>query len=174
MVESQAAELSEEIMLNAILFGHQQMQGVIQAIKELAAEAGKPAWDVKMSASELDASVEQEMIQSVETSLIEAYQVPEKFARKMRLEEIQESAIAQWLDEEKGITTKAIQVVLANLEEKIVRGRILSGEPRIDGRDKRTVRPINILVRSFTKYSWFCIIYSWRNASISRDYIRYR
>ncbi len=145
MVESQAAELSEEIMLNAILFGHQQMQGVIQAIKELAAEAGKPAWDVKTSASELDASVEQEMIQSVETSLIEAYQVPEKFSRKVRLEEIQESAIAQWLDEEKGITTKAIQVLLANLEEKIVRGRILSGETRIDGRDKRTVRPITIL-----------------------------
>lgn len=145
MVESQAAELSEEIMLNAILFGHQQMQGVIQAIKELAAEAGKPAWDVKTPASELDVSVEQEMIQSVETSLIEAYQVPEKFARKMRLEEIQESAIAQWLDEEKGITTKAIQILLANLEEKIVRGRILSGETRIDGRDKRTVRPITIL-----------------------------
>jgi polyribonucleotide nucleotidyltransferase len=145
MVESQAAELSEEIMLNAILFGHQQMQGVIQAIKELAAEAGKPAWDVKSPASELDVSVEQEMIQSVETSLIEAYQVPEKFARKMRLEEIQESAIAQWLDEEKGITTKAIQILLANLEEKIVRGRILSGETRIDGRDKRTVRPITIL-----------------------------
>ena len=144
MVESQAAELSEEIMLNAILFGHQQMQGVIQAIKELAADAGKQAWDVKPSTSLLDINVEQEMIQSIEASLIEAYQVPEKLGRKIKLDKLKESFIAQWLDEEKGITAKAVQLFLANLEEKIVRGRILSGETRIDGRDKITVRPITI------------------------------
>ncbi len=144
MVESQAAELTEEIMLNAILFGHQQMQGVIQAIKELAAEAGKTTWDVKNATSGLDVAVEQEIIQSIEASLIEAYQVPEKLERKIRLDKLKESFIAQWLDEEKGITANAVQLLLANLEERIVRGRILSGEARIDGRDKITVRPITI------------------------------
>ncbi|WP_342147519.1 polyribonucleotide nucleotidyltransferase [Rickettsiella endosymbiont of Aleochara curtula] len=144
MVESQAAELPEEIMLNAILFGHQQMQGVIQAIKELAADAGKQAWDVKPSTSLLDINVEQEMIQSIEASLIEAYQVPEKLERKMKLDKLKESFVAKWLAEEKGITAKAIQLFLANLEEKIVRGRILSGKSRIDGRDRITVRPITI------------------------------
>lgn len=144
MVESQAAELTEEIMLNAILFGHQQMQGVIQAIKELAAEAGKTTWDVKNATSGLDVAVEQEIIQSIEASLIEAYQVPEKLERKIKLDKLKESFIAQWLDEEKGITAKAVQLLLANLEERIVRGRILSGEARIDGRDKITVRPITI------------------------------
>ncbi len=144
MVESQAAELPEEIMLNAILFGHQQMQGVIQAIKELAAEAGKTGWDVKNATSGLDVGLEKEMIQSIETSLIEAYQVPEKLERKIKLDKLKESFIAQWLDEEKGISAKAVQLFLANLEERIVRGRILSGETRIDGRNKITVRPITI------------------------------
>lgn len=144
MVESQAAELTEEIMLNAILFGHQQMQGVIQAIKELAAEAGKTTWDIKNATSGLDVAVEQEIIQSIEASLIEAYQVPEKLERKIKLDKLKESFITQWLDEEKGITAKAVQLLLANLEERIVRGRILSGEARIDGRDKITVRPITI------------------------------
>ncbi|MEN9450385.1 MAG: hypothetical protein RJA83_999 [Pseudomonadota bacterium] len=144
MVESQAAELTEEIMLNAILFGHQQMQGVIHAIKELAAEAGKTTWDVKNATSGLDVAVEQEIIQSIEASLIEAYQVPEKLERKIRLDKLKESFIAQWLDEEKGITANAVQLLLANLEERIVRGRILLGEARIDGRDKITVRPITI------------------------------
>jgi polyribonucleotide nucleotidyltransferase len=144
MVESQAAELTEEIMLNAILFGHQQMQGVIQAIKELAAEAGKTTWDVKNATSGLGAGVEQEMLQSIEALLIEVYQVPEKLERKLKLDKLKESFTAQWLNEEKGMTAKAIQLFLANLEEKIVRGRILSGEARIDGRDKITVRPIAI------------------------------
>lgn len=144
MVESQAAELSEEVMLNAILFGHQQMQGVIRAIKELAVEASKPAWDAKDTPSGLEADVEQEMIQSVETSLIEAYQVPEKLERKIKLDKLKESFTAQWLDEEKVITAKAIQLFLARLEKKIVRSRILSGQRRIDGRDKKTVRPITI------------------------------
>lgn len=144
MVESQAAELSEEIMLKAILFGHQQMQGVIQAIKELAIEAGKPAWNVKDTTPGLEADVEQEMIQSIEASLMEVYQVPEKLERKIKLDKIKENFITQWRDEEKGITAKAIQLCLAKLEEKIVRSRILSGETRIDGRDKRTVRPITI------------------------------
>lgn len=144
MVESQAAELSEEVMLNAILFGHQQMQCIIQAIKEFAQDVGKPAWDVQAPTSQLDADVEQKMTQTIQTSLIDIYQVPEKLARKTLLDKLQESVVGQWLNEEEGITSKAIQALLANVEEKIVRNRILSGEPRIDGRDKITVRPITI------------------------------
>lgn len=148
MVESQAAELTEEIMLNAILFGHQQMQGVIQAIKELAEEAGnnkQPGEAVQTTAAfQLDVVVEQEITQAIEPLYIEAYAIPEKLTRKAKLDSLRNSAIEKWLDEEKGISVKAIQLFLESLEEKIVRGRILSGEARIDGRDKVTVRPITI------------------------------
>ncbi|MEN9916146.1 MAG: hypothetical protein RLY40_78 [Pseudomonadota bacterium] len=144
MVESQAAELSEEIMLNAILFGHQQMQGVIQAIKELTEEAGAPVWDIPVAAYQLDPAVEQEITQAIRPLYIEAYTIPEKLTRKAKLDNLRNSTIEKWVDEEKGISTKAIQLFLENLEEKTVRGRILSGEARIDGRDKITVRPITI------------------------------
>ncbi len=144
MVESQAAELAEEVMLNAILFGHQQMQGVIQAIKELAQEAGKPAWDVQSISAPLDADTQQKIALAVQAPLTEAYQVSEKLARKLKLDKLREEVITQWLDEEKGITAKAIQLLFANIEEKIVRDRILAGQMRIDGRDKKTVRPITI------------------------------
>lgn len=145
MVESQAAELPEEVMLNAIMFGHQQMQCVIQAIKELAQEAGKPAWDLHptQSTTPVDVNVE-EMMQVIKASLIEAYQIPEKLARKARLDELRTFAATQWLNEEKGFTSKMIQSLLATIEEKVVRDRILAGEARIDGRDQKTVRPINI------------------------------
>ena len=144
MVESQAAELPEEVMLNAILFGHQQMQGIIQAIKELAQEAGKPAWDVQTTSALLDSDTEQKITQAVQVPLTEAYQISEKLARKLKLDKLREDVITQWVDEEKGITSKAIQLLLANIEEKIVRDRILAGAARIDGRDKKTVRPITI------------------------------
>jgi polyribonucleotide nucleotidyltransferase len=144
MVESQAAELPEEVMLNAILFGHQQMQGIIQAIKELAQEAGKPAWDIQTTSALLDSDTEQKITQAVQVPLTEAYQISEKLARKLKLDKLREDVITQWVDEEKGITSKAIQLLLANIEEKIVRDRILAGAARIDGRDKKTVRPITI------------------------------
>jgi polyribonucleotide nucleotidyltransferase len=143
MVESQAAELSEEIMLGAVLFGQQQMQVAIQTIKELVQEAGKPAWGWQPSAG-LDAALEQTMTQAFETAIIEAYQIPEKLDRKAKLDELLEAMTKQWLDEEKGITAKAIQGLFASLEERIVRHRILDGLARIDGRDKKTVRPIAI------------------------------
>lgn len=143
MVESQAAELSEEIMLGAVLFGQQQMQVAIQAIKELVQEAGKMAWDWQPGAR-LDSELEQAMTQAFEASIIEAYQIPEKLDRKAKLDELREAMTKQWLDEEKGITAKAIQGLFSSLEEKIVRHRILDGLARIDGRDKTTVRPITV------------------------------
>ncbi|BBB14700.1 polyribonucleotide nucleotidyltransferase [Candidatus Rickettsiella viridis] len=143
MVESQAAELSEEIMLGAVLFGQQQMQVAIQAIKALVQEAGKTAWDWQPSAR-LDAALEQAMTQAFEPSIIEAYQIPEKLDRKAKLDELREAMTQRYLDEEKGINAKAIQGLFASLEKKIVRHRILDGLARIDGRDKTTVRPITV------------------------------
>lgn len=143
MVESQAAELSEEIMLGAVLFGQQQMQVAIQAIQELAQEAGKTAWHWQPIAR-LDTALEQAMTQAFETSIIEAYRIQEKLDRKAKLDELREAMTKQWLDEEKGISAKIIQGLFSSLEEKIVRHRILDGLARIDGRDKKTVRPITI------------------------------
>ncbi len=143
MVESQAAELSEEIMLGAVLAGHQQMQVAIQAIKELAQEAGKPAWDWQ-SAAGLEKELENEMTQAFEAAIEEAYKIPEKLTRKAKLDELCEEMLKKSLNEEKGITSKSIQSLFSSLEEKIVRQRILDGLPRIDGRNTKTVRPITI------------------------------
>ncbi len=143
MVESQAAELSEEVMLNAVLKGHEQMQVAIQAINELVQEAGKPAWDWQPVAR-LEKELEGEMSQDFEASITEAYEIPEKLTRKAKLDGLREEIIKKWLDEEKGITAKSIQSLFSSLEEKIVRQRILEGLSRIDGRDTKTVRPITI------------------------------
>lgn len=144
MVESQAAELSEEVMLGAVLFGHQQMQVAIQAIKEFVQEAGKPAWDWQPVALALDEATTQEMTQAIETSIAEAYQIVEKTARKAQLDRLREETIEKCSDEEKEISAASIQRLFSSLEEKIVRQRILEGVARIDGRDKKTVRPITI------------------------------
>lgn len=143
MVESQAAELSEDAMLGAILFGHQTMRPAIQAIKELVAEAGNPSWEWSTPES-LSAEVQQAIAQEFQAELESTYQVAEKISRKMQLDALQEKACQKWMDEEKGITEKAVLDCLAALEERCVRERILNGLPRIDGRDQKTVRPITI------------------------------
>lgn len=143
MVESQAAELSEEIMLGAVLKGHEQMQVAIQAIKELAQEAGKPAWNWQ-PAARLEKKSEDEMTQAFEAFIAEAYKIPEKLTRRAKLDALREEIIEKWVSEEKGITEKSIQSLFLSLEEKIVRQRILDGLTRIDGRDTKMVRPITI------------------------------
>ncbi|MDQ8039050.1 MAG: polyribonucleotide nucleotidyltransferase [Rickettsiella sp.] len=143
MVESQAAELSEEIMLGAVLAGHQQMQIAIQAIKELVEEAGKPTWDWQGPVS-LEETLADEMAQAFKASIEKAYETSEKLTRKAELDGLREEFAKKWLDEEKGITVESIQDVFSSLEKKIVRQRILEGSMRIDGRDTKTVRPITI------------------------------
>ncbi len=142
MVESQARQLSEAQMLGAVDFGHQQMQTVITAIKELAAEAGKPAWDWQPPAGndELVEKVEQ----GFSSRLGEIYRIHDKQERQTRTEELRAEAVAEL--EENGDDSGKPQVpeLFSRLEKKIVRSRILEGEARIDGRDTRTVRPINI------------------------------
>ncbi len=145
MVESEADELSEAVMLGAVMFGHEQMQAAIRAINELAAEAGAQSWNWQPPAD--DAALADAVRAIAETALAEAYQIPEKLTRQQRVHEIHEQLIAQLTTQESGRwTTQAIDGAYSMLESAIVRGRILSGQPRIDGRDTRTVRPISIRV----------------------------
>lgn len=139
MVESEAKELSEDQMLGAVLFAHQEMQVVIQAIKELAAEAGKPRWDWQPAAvnEELTAAVEAQ----VKQDLGEAYRITDKAERYDRVREVRKACVAA-LAVEGGPGEDEIKDVFKAVEKNLVRKRILSGEPRIDGRDTRTVRQI--------------------------------
>ncbi len=139
MVESEAKELSEDQMLGAVLFAHQEMQVVIQAINELAAEAGKPRWDWQ------PAPVNAELLAAVEerarADLGEAYRITDKAARYERVGEIR-NACVEALAVEGGPSTDEVKDVFKSVEKNLVRKRILAGEARIDGRDNRTVRPI--------------------------------
>ena len=145
MVESQAAGLSEDVMLGAVVFGHTEMQIAIKAINELVKEAGKPRWDWKPAAgsAELAALVKG----AAETKLREAYTITEKQARYGRIKEIKaEVTTALTAGEMPKWTADQVDDQLFRLESDIVRQRILAGEPRIDGRDAVTVRPINVKV----------------------------
>ncbi|MFV0478410.1 MAG: polyribonucleotide nucleotidyltransferase [Parahaliea sp.] len=139
MVESQAKELTEDQMLGAVLFAHQEMQAVIQAVKALAAEAGKPRWDWQAPA--INETLLSAVEEQVKVDLGEAYRITEKAARYSRVGEIREAAVAA-LAREDGPSADEVKDIFKKVEKDLVRKRILAGEPRIDGRDTRTVRPI--------------------------------
>jgi polyribonucleotide nucleotidyltransferase len=139
MVESEAKELSEDQMLGAVLFAHQEMQVVIQAISELVAEAGKPRWE--WVAAEVNADLLAAVEGQVKADLGEAYRITEKAARYERVGTIRDAAVAA-LAVEGGPSADAVKDIFKKIEKNLVRKRILSGESRIDGRDNRTVRPI--------------------------------
>jgi polyribonucleotide nucleotidyltransferase len=143
MVESQADALSEDVMLGAVVFGHEQMQIAIRAINELKSEVGKAAWAWKPAGA--NAQLETALASHAEAALNDAYKITEKQARRNRIQEIRESAIATLAGSE-GAAYKPDEVAKAfgDLEYRIVRGRVIAGEPRIDGRDMKTVRPISI------------------------------
>jgi polyribonucleotide nucleotidyltransferase len=143
MVESQADRLPEDVMLGAVVFGHEQMQVAIKAINELKAEAGKPAWNWQPAAA--NNALETALASQAESALSAAYQVTEKQARRARIQEIRESALAALAGGENAqFSADAVGKEFANLEYRIVRQRIIQGAPRIDGRDTKTVRPISI------------------------------
>ncbi|MCW8959696.1 MAG: polyribonucleotide nucleotidyltransferase [Gammaproteobacteria bacterium] len=144
MVESEADCLSEEVMLGSVMFGHEQMQTVINAIKELAAEVGAEPWE--WQAPVQDESAAGAVAAEAESTITEAYQITEKMARYSRLSEIRSEVIAKLCGEEAAnpLDEGKVREAFGKLEKRIVRGRIISGEPRIDGRDTRTVRPITI------------------------------
>jgi polyribonucleotide nucleotidyltransferase len=143
MVESEAKELSEEVMLGAVVYGHEQMQAVISMINELTAEAGKDAWD--WVAPEPDTALIEKVTKLAADDINAAFQIKAKGARSAKLSEITSRVLAELVTEETSTAeANKIKTELFNLEAKTVRSQILNGEPRIDGRDTRTVRPISI------------------------------
>ncbi len=143
MVESEARQLTEEVMLGAVLFGHEQMQVAIQAIRELAAEVTKAqlSWKAPTVNTELNAAVAAE----AEAGLGEAYTVADKLERYARADAVAAATVAKLCGGDAPRWTEAqVKDAVEKLKKKIVRGRILAGQPRIDGRDNRTVRPIYI------------------------------
>jgi len=145
MVESEASELSEEVMLDAVLFGHQQQQVIIRAIREFAEQVGTVYWNWQAPATDEDlaAAVKAQAAEQ----LTAAYQIQEKLARQERVAEIRAETVALLSEEvDAQWDAETVKGAFGKLEKKIVRGRILAGEPRIDGRDTRTVRALDIQV----------------------------
>lgn len=146
MVESEAEQLSEQVMLDAVQFGHEQLQVVIRAIEELTEEAGKPRWD--WQPPEEDVELARNVANTVEGAVKEAYAIREKVARQDKLKAIYDKLIAELCTEEEqamgGPTEDEVAHIFHDLEKKLVRRQILAGESRIDGRDTKAVRPITI------------------------------
>src|SRR5467141_3238049 len=145
MVESEAKGLSEEVMLGAVVFGHEQMQVAIRAIKELATQVGKPrwTWQTPVENPELTSAV----TLHAQAVFSKAYTTTEKQQRHARLGEIKTQTVATLAGgEHPKWSAETVESVLFRIESNIVRQRILNGEPRIDGRDTRTVRPITVKV----------------------------
>jgi polyribonucleotide nucleotidyltransferase len=143
MVESEARELPEDVMLGAVVYGHEQMQVVINAINELVDEAGKPLWDWNPPVK--DEALIDRLQQIAETELRAAYSIKQKQARSSKVDEIRSRVLGELVPP--GSASELENMVkseFGNLEARIVRMQILDGEPRIDGRDTRTVRPITI------------------------------
>ncbi|MFM2482889.1 polyribonucleotide nucleotidyltransferase [Celerinatantimonas sp. YJH-8] len=142
MVESEAQELPEDVMLGAVMYGHEQMQTVINAINELAAEAAKPAWD--WQAPEKNVALSEKVKALAEVKLGEAYRITEKAARYESVAEIKKSVIETLTTEDETLDELEIGDELVKLEKLVVRSRILAGEPRIDGREPDMVRALDV------------------------------
>ena len=148
MVESEALELPEDTMLGGVVYGHEQMQAAIQAIHELAEVAAKPAWNFQPPAK--DEALIARVGELAEADMREAFRIKQKQTRNTRLAEVRKQTldrlIADAVTTGKPVDVNVVKETFFNLESKIVRGQILDGEPRIDGRDTRTVRPIQVRV----------------------------
>ena len=147
MVESEASELPEDIMLGSVLYAHQELQAVIQAVEELAKDAAKPTW-------EWTADAENTVLKDAVTSAFgaqikEAYQITDKMQRYTRLGELRSAATEQLTSDE--VNADDIKAVFSKLEKSTVRQAVVAGEPRIDGRDTKTVRPIQVEVGALPK-----------------------
>ena len=143
MVESEASELSEDTMLGAVLFAHQEMQTVISVIEQMADEVGKPRWE--WQAEEEDLALKDELSALVGDELNNAYQTVDKQARSTKVSELREMALGKLTEDDK-YPQEAVSDAFKKLGKNIVRSRIIAGEPRIDGRDNKTVRAIHVEV----------------------------
>ncbi|MGB0126518.1 MAG: polyribonucleotide nucleotidyltransferase, partial [Rhodocyclaceae bacterium] len=142
MVESEALELPEDVMLGAVVFGHEQMQTAINAINDLVEIAGKPEWDWQAPAK--DEALIAKVAEIAEADLREAYRITQKQARTVRVDEIRAKLLETLATAESPADANQVKEVFFSLEATIVRSQILNGQARIDGRDTRTVRPISI------------------------------
>jgi polyribonucleotide nucleotidyltransferase len=144
MVESEAKELPEAVMLGSVVFGHEQMRAAINAIRELAAEVGTPAWDWQPPPA--DTALNDAVAALGKTGFTEAYQIADKQQRYARLDAIRSEIMTKLTGEGASpcYAPEAVRVAIENLEYNTVRGRIIAGEKRIDGRDTKTVRPITV------------------------------
>jgi polyribonucleotide nucleotidyltransferase len=143
MVESEADMLSEEQMLGAVMYGHEQSKAVIEAVKELGREAGKEKWDWQPVGK--DQSLSDRVSELAGNRISSAYQITDKSERQNALADVKESILAALCpaDAEED-NSAAVSDEIKSLEKKCVRGSIIAGQPRIDGRDTRTVRPISV------------------------------
>lgn len=147
MVESEAKELPESVMLGAVMFAHKEMQTAIKAIKEMVAEAGTEVWEWEPPV--VNSTVADRVVELCKADLEAAYQIKDKIERQQTISDINDRVMEQLITENAGKEDEAsllqdAKYVFGNLESQVVRSRILQGQPRIDGRDTKTVRPINI------------------------------
>ncbi len=143
MVESEAQQLPESVMLGAVVYGHEQMQAAIQAINELADAVNPEVWDWQPAATDADLAAKVREIAA--GAVAEAFKIRQKQARSGKLDEAWGAVKAALINEETDtLTANQIKGLFKQLEADVVRNQILEGQPRIDGRDTRTVRPINI------------------------------
>ena len=150
MVESEAKELSEDVMLGAVLFAHDEMQAVVTAIGEFASEAAKPTWD--WVAEPEDAALKAAVNAAVGDAVGEAYQISDKMDRYTRLGEVKAQAVAALCNDDVSAPSKSdVLSMVSKLEKHTVRSRAVAGEPRIDGRDNKTVRGINVEIGTLAK-----------------------
>jgi len=143
MVESEADELTEDEMLGAVLFAHQEFQTVINAVSEFAAEVNTPAWE--WEAPEVNTALYDAVAAQAEAGIGEAYLISDKMDRYAKIDEVKSAAIEALAGEEEGQpTADEVAGMISKIQKKVVRQRVIAGEPRIDGRDNTTVRPITV------------------------------
>ncbi len=155
MVESEAKELSEDIMRGAIMFGHEMMKSVIKAIEDMAKQVGKPRWDWQAPA--VDTTLQARVADVAKKDVEAAYLIKDKQQRYQRLGELKDQTIAALLVENNESSPDVISNMFGDLERGTVRNRILDGEPRIDGRDHKTVRPISIRTKFLDRTHGSCL-----------------
>lgn len=144
MVESEAKELPEDTMLGAVLYAHQEMQAVVQACAELARDAGKPRWD--WQAAPENVALKDALVKGFADSISMAYRITDKAKRYDRLGELRNEAVTELATEATGFSEDDVKAAFGTLEYRLVRANIVAGQPRIDGRDNKTVRPIQVEV----------------------------
>ena len=162
MVESEIKCLPEDVVLEAVMFGHGHFQIAIDAIKELTAQCGKPAWNWK--APPVDSDLRKAVEERAGKPLAEVYRIREKQQRTNRLAELKAEIVAGIaVGEKPRWNADQVGEEFSALESRIVRQRVINGEPRIDGRDYTTVRPITIRTGRASADSRFCALHSWGN-----------